>query len=74
MSGQRLPAIHRNPGILSGEPVFRGTRVTFQTILDHLEDSEGMNGLEEFLRGFPSVAREQALAALTENNKLHLLK
>ncbi len=54
--------------------MFRGTRITFQTLLDHLEDGEGKDGLEEFLRGFPSVGREQALAALAENKKLHLLK
>jgi uncharacterized protein (DUF433 family) len=74
MPVEHLSAIYSNPGILSGQPVFRGTRVTFQTLLDHLEDGEGQNGFEEFLRGFPTVAREQALAALSENNKLHLLK
>ena len=52
----------------------RGTRVTFQTLLDHLEDGDGSNGLAEFLRGFPTVSRDQALAALAENSKLHLLK
>lgn len=74
MPVQHQPAVYSNPGILSGQPVFRGTRVTFQTLLDHLEDGGGKKGFEEFLRGFPTVTREQALAALAENNKLHLLK
>lgn len=68
------PTIYSNPEILGGAPVFRGTRVTFQTLLDHIEDGGGKQGLEEFLEGFPTVSREQALAALAENNKLHLLK
>ncbi|HLJ28670.1 MAG TPA: hypothetical protein VKY85_18320 [Candidatus Angelobacter sp.] len=46
----------------------------FQTLLDHVEDGGGKEGLEEFLRGFPTVTREQALVALVENNKLDLLK
>ena len=74
MPVQHLSAIYSNSGILGGQPIFRGTRVTFQTLIDHLEDGDGQSGLEEFLRGFPTVAREQALAALSENNKLHLLK
>jgi len=48
--------------------------VTFQTLLDHVEDGGGKTGFEEFLLDFPSVSREQALAALEENKKLHLLK
>jgi uncharacterized protein (DUF433 family) len=48
--------------------------VTFQTLLDHVEDGGGKEGLEEFLEGFPTVTREQALAALAENNKLHLIR
>ncbi|HEY6248690.1 MAG TPA: DUF433 domain-containing protein [Candidatus Angelobacter sp.] len=42
--------------VLSGTPVFRGTRVTFQTLLDHLEEGEGREGLEEFLQDFPTVS------------------
>jgi len=74
MAVLHLPAIYSNPAILGGQPIFRGTRVTFQTLLDHLEDGDGSNGLVEFLRGFPTVSRDQALAALAENSKLHLLK
>lgn len=47
--------------ILSGEPVFCGTRVPFQTLLDYLE---GGDTLDEFLEQYPGVTREQAIAAL----------
>jgi uncharacterized protein (DUF433 family) len=55
--------IVRNPAILSGEPVFRGTRVPFKSLIDYLE--HGRN-LDEFLEDFPSVTREAAVAALEE--------
>jgi len=47
-------------GILAGTPVFKGTRVAVKTLFDYLEDSS----LEEFLKGFPSVSRKQAEAAI----------
>ena len=53
--------IVRNPEILGGTAVFRGTRVPFLALLDYLEGGET---LDQFLRQFPSVRREQALAAL----------
>ncbi len=46
--------------VVSGVPVFKGTRVTVKTLFDYLEDSS----LEEFLIGFPSVSREQAEAVI----------
>ena len=52
-----------DPGILSGEPVFRGTRVPFKSLIDYLEHGRT---LSEFLEDFPSVGREQAIAALEE--------
>lgn len=55
--------IVQDPDIHSGEPVFRGTRVPFQTLLDYLEGGET---LDEFLKQFPGVGREQAIAALEE--------
>lgn len=55
------PLIHRDPEILSGIPVFNGTRVPFRTLLDYLE---GGDSLDEFLDDFPSVSREHAVAAL----------
>lgn len=55
--------IIQDPEILSGEPVFRGTRVPFHTLLDYLE---GGDTLDEFLEQCPGVTREQAIAALEE--------
>jgi uncharacterized protein (DUF433 family) len=57
----RPDVIHSDPDILSGTPVFVGTRVPAQTLFDYLE---GGDTLDEFLRQFPSVTREQAVAAL----------
>ena len=53
--------VHSDPEILGGTPVFVGTRVPAQTLFDYLEGGET---LDEFLHQFPSVKREQALAAL----------
>jgi uncharacterized protein (DUF433 family) len=50
-----------NPEILSGTPVFVGTRVPVQTLIDYLE---GSDRLDDFLQDFPTVSREQAVAAL----------
>lgn len=55
------PVIHSDPEILSGTPVFVGTRVPAQALIDYLE---GGHPLDEFLDDFPSVSREQAIAAL----------
>jgi uncharacterized protein (DUF433 family) len=55
------PVIHSDPEILSGTPVFVGTRVPVQSLSDYLD---GGDTLDEFLRQFPSVRREQAVAAL----------
>src|SRR5215475_11435487 len=53
--------IHSDPDILGGTPVFVGTRVPVMTLLDYLEAGEA---LDVFLDHFPSVSREQAVAAL----------
>lgn len=53
--------IVKDPEILGGTPVFRGTRVPLQALFDSLEGGET---LEAFLEGFPSVMREMAVAAL----------
>jgi uncharacterized protein (DUF433 family) len=53
--------IHSDPQILSGTPVFVGTRVPVQSLFDYLEGGETLG---EFLRQFPSVSKEQAVAAL----------
>ena len=52
---------HSHPGILGGTPVFVGTRVPVRTLLDYLEAGDDLG---EFLDEFPSVTREQAVAAL----------
>ena len=59
--------IVKNPKILGGTPVFRGTRVPLQALFDSLEGGET---LEEFLEGYPSVSREMAIAALAEAQQL----
>lgn len=53
--------IHSDPEIMGGTPVFVGTRVPVQTLLDYLEAGDP---LDEFLEDFPSVTREQSVAVL----------
>ncbi len=53
--------ISRSPEVMSGAPVFAGTRVPVQSLLDYLA---GGHTLEEFLEDFPTVSREQALELL----------
>lgn len=55
--------IHSDPQIQGGVPVFRGTRVPLRNLIDYLEAGDS---LETFLDAFPSVGREQAIAALEE--------
>jgi uncharacterized protein (DUF433 family) len=55
--------IHSDPEILGGMPVFVGTRVPAQTLIDYLEAGQP---LSEFLDDFPTVSREQAIAALEQ--------
>jgi len=55
--------IVRSIDTLGGAPVFRGTRVPFQALLDYLE---GGQTLDEFLNDFPTVGREAAIAALEQ--------
>ncbi len=53
--------VHSDPEILGGTPVFVGTRVPVRSLFDYLQAGDA---LEEFLRQFPSVKRDQAIAAL----------
>jgi uncharacterized protein (DUF433 family) len=53
--------VHSDPEILGGTPVFLGTRVPVRNLIDFLEAGDS---LEDFLKSFPSVSREQAVAAL----------
>jgi uncharacterized protein (DUF433 family) len=55
--------IVKDPNILGGEPVFRGTRVPFKILTDHLE---GGDTLDQFLEQYPTVSRELAIAAIEE--------
>jgi len=59
--------IVKNPNILGGTPVFRGTRVPLQLLFDSLE--RGYT-LKEFLQGYPTVSRAMAVAALEEAQQL----
>jgi uncharacterized protein (DUF433 family) len=57
----KRPVISRDPNVMGGTPVFRGTRVPVQTLLDYLKAGDS---IDEFLAGFPSVTREQVIAFL----------
>jgi len=60
--------IHSNPEIMGGTPVFVGTRVPLQNLIDYLEGDES---IEDFLEAFPTVKREQAIAVI-EAGKLKM--
>ena len=57
------PIISREPDVMGGTPVFHGTRVPVQTLLDYLQAGDT---IDDFLEGFPSVTREQVIAFLEE--------
>jgi len=57
------PVVARNPEVMGGTPVFAGTRVPVQTLLDYLEAGES---IDDFLEGFPSVTRVQVVAFLEQ--------
>ncbi|MCY4634889.1 MAG: DUF433 domain-containing protein [Acidobacteria bacterium] len=61
-SMQAEVVVHSDPNISGGTPVFRGTRVPVQSLFDYLEGGES---LDEFVKQFPSVSKEQARAALS---------
>jgi uncharacterized protein (DUF433 family) len=52
-----------SPDVMGGTPVFAGTRVPIENLLDYLEGGES---IEDFLEGFPSVRREQVITFLEE--------
>jgi uncharacterized protein (DUF433 family) len=58
---KRKPIIHSDPGIMSGTPVFVGTRVPVKNLFDYIEAGDT---LDEFLEDFPGVSKKQAIAAL----------
>ena len=57
----KQPIISRDRDVMGGAPVFSGTRVPVQTLLDYLEAGDS---IDAFLEGFPSVTREQVVAFL----------
>ena len=59
--------INIDPEILSGQPVFTGTRVPVETLFDHLESGVSLN---EFLEDFPGVSKDQAVALLYMASRL----
>jgi uncharacterized protein (DUF433 family) len=62
--------IHSDPEILGGTPVFTGTRVPLQNLIDALE---GGDSIDEFLEGFPGVKRDQVVAVI-EAGRLKMLE
>lgn len=63
MSAPMRPLITTSPEVLGGTPVFAGTRVPVQTLIEYLEGGET---IDDFLEGFPTVTREQVIAFLEE--------
>jgi len=63
--------VHSDPNILGGTPVFVGSRVPVQALLDYLE---GGDTIEEFLDDYPTVTHEQAVAFLEEAGRALLAK
>ncbi|MGB3516275.1 MAG: DUF433 domain-containing protein [Elainellaceae cyanobacterium] len=63
---ENSPVISASPGVMSGTPVFAGTRVPIQTLLDYLKAGESIN---DFLDGFPTVTQEQVITLLEEVGK-----
>lgn len=59
----RTMIVSRSPKVLGGTPVFSGTRVPIQALMDYLEGGES---IDDFLQGFPRVTREQVIAFLEE--------
>ena len=57
------PIITASPDVMGGTPVFAGTRVPVQTLLDYLKGGESIG---DFLEGFPTVSREQVVAFLQQ--------
>jgi uncharacterized protein (DUF433 family) len=58
-----MPVVHSHPEIMSGTPVFVGTRVPAQAPVDYLEEGDT---IESFLDAFPTVMREQLIAFIEQ--------
>jgi uncharacterized protein (DUF433 family) len=71
LRGKRLmlennPIVSTSLDTMGGTPVFAGTRVPIQTLLDYLKAGES---IDDFLDGFPTVSKEQVIALLEEAGK-----
>ena len=72
MKSENLKGIvHSDPEIMGGTPVFVGTRVPLQNLIDCLEGGESV---EDFLNAYPTVKREQAIAVIDPGHKRHKSK
>jgi uncharacterized protein (DUF433 family) len=60
---QESSVVSADPEVMSGAPVFKGTRVLVQTLIEYLEAGDS---IDDFLEGFPSVTHEQVIAFLEE--------
>ena len=67
----KRPVISCSPDVMGGTPVFAGTRVPVQTMLDYLEAGET---IDDFLEGFPTVTRDQVIDLLEEAKDLLVAK
>jgi len=63
LNARQSSVISAEPDVMSGAPVFKGTRVLAQTLIEYLEAGDS---IDEFLEGFPSVTRDQVIAFLEE--------
>jgi uncharacterized protein (DUF433 family) len=63
---ENKPIVSASPETMGGTPVFAGTRVPMQTLLDYLKAGES---IDDFLDGFPTVSKEQVIALLEEAGK-----
>ena len=71
MASGNVPLISSSPDVLGGTPVFMGTRVPIQTLIEYLEGGET---IDDFLLGFPTVTRDQVIAFLEEAKTRMLAK
>ena len=71
MATAKAPLIISSPDILGGTPVFVGTRVPVQTLIEYLEGGET---IDDFLQGFPTVTRDQVISFLEEAKARMLAK
>ena len=71
MATAKAPLISSSPDVLGGTPVFAGTRVPAQTLIEYLEGGETT---DDFLQGFPTVSREQVITFLEEAKTRMLAK